>query len=113
MTNPTPYKKIDTVALPMTDIAVDSIVSRTIVAEPALRVVLFGFAPGQELTEHKTPMAATIQILAGEGTLVLGDEPLSAQPGDLFYMHPNLPHSVKAETALTMLLTMVKGASTQ
>jgi quercetin dioxygenase-like cupin family protein len=113
MTNPTPYKKIDTVALPMTDIAVDSIVSRTIVAEPALRVVLFGFAPGQELTEHKTPMAATIQILAGEGTLVLGDEPLPAHPGDLFYMQPNLPHSVKAETALTLLLTMVKGGSTQ
>lgn len=110
MTNPTPHKKIDAVALPMSDIAVDSIVSRTVVAEPALRVVLFGFAPGQELTEHKTPMAATIQIIAGEGTLVLGEETLPAGPGDLFYMQPNLPHSVKAETSLTMLLTMVKGS---
>lgn len=113
MTNPTPYKKIDSVALPITEIAADSIVSRTLVAEPALRVVLFGFAPGQELTEHKTPMAATIQIIAGEGTLVLGDETTPAQPGDLFYMQPNLPHSVKAETTLTMLLTMVKAGTPQ
>ncbi len=108
----TPYKQISAVAQPLADLPVDSIVSRTLIAEPALRVVLFGFAAGQELTEHKTPMAATIQIIAGEGTLVLGEDTLPAQAGDLFYMQPNLAHSVKAETALTMLLTMVKGSST-
>ncbi|MCB0117148.1 MAG: cupin domain-containing protein [Caldilineaceae bacterium] len=110
MTNASPYKKIDAAALPLTDIPADSIISRTLVAEPALRVVLFGFAPGQELTEHKTPMAATIQIIAGTGTLVLEEDTLPAAPGNLFYMQPNLPHSVKAETSLTLLLTMVKGS---
>lgn len=102
------YKYLETVAVAHTDIPAESIVSRTVIAESALRVILFGFAPGQELTEHKTPMAATIQILAGEGTLVLGEDTVDARPGDLVYMPPNLPHSVLAHTALTMLLTMVK-----
>jgi quercetin dioxygenase-like cupin family protein len=104
-----PYKYIESVAKELSDIPVESIVSRTLIAEPELRVVLFGFAAGQELTEHKTPMAATIQILAGEGRLELGEESMDVGAGDLIYMTPDLPHSVQARSALTMLLTMVKG----
>jgi len=92
----------------LTEIPTESIVSRTLIAEPAVRVILFGFASGQELTEHKTPMAATIQILEGEGTMVLGEEPVAVNAGDLIYMSPNLPHSVQAHTALKLILTMVK-----
>ena len=90
-----------------------SIVSRTILASPWLRIVLFGFDAGQELTEHKTPMAATIQILDGTGVVMLGDQPQPVEPGALIYMAPNLAHSVRAETPLTMLLTMVKEKSNQ
>ncbi|MBX3001007.1 MAG: cupin domain-containing protein [Caldilineaceae bacterium] len=104
----TPYKYIESVARELADIPVESIVSRTLIAEPELRVVLFGFAAGQELTEHKTPMAATIQILAGEGEIKLGEDTTKVGPGDLIYMTPNLPHSVFAQSALTMILTMVK-----
>lgn len=103
-----PYKYIESIAKELAEIPAESIVSRTLIAEPALRVVLFGFAPGQELTEHKTPMAATIQIVAGEGRLVLGEESIDVVAGDLIYMAPNLPHSVLAHSALTMILTMAK-----
>ena len=93
-------------------IPAESIVSRTLIAEPMLRVVLFGFAAGQELTEHKTPMAASIQVLSGEADLTLGEEVIKVSPGALIYMEPNLPHSVRAHTDMQMVLTMAKAGAT-
>lgn len=90
------------------DIAEESIVSRTLYNESTSRAILFGFAPGQELSEHSTPMAATIHILEGNPTLTLGEETLEAKPGTLVYMPPNLPHSVNAHGQVVMLLTMIK-----
>ena len=107
------YKYFSDLAGELAAIPPDSIVSRTLIAESALRVILFGFAPGQELTEHRTPMAAIIQILDGEGTLTLGGETMDATPGTAVYMPPNLPHSVQARTELKMLLTMAKEAQGQ
>ncbi len=95
----------------LTEIPGDSIVSRTVLNEQSARVILFGFAPGQELTEHRTPMAAIIHILAGEGRITLGEEAVDVAPGTLIYMPPNLPHSVLARTELQMLLTMIKEAA--
>lgn len=106
-----PFIQLDPLAGLLGSVAPDSIVSRTLLATPQLRVVLFGFAPGQELTEHKTPMAATIQILAGHGSVVLGEEERAVEPGSLIYMTPDLPHSVRAEGELILLLTMVKSSA--
>jgi quercetin dioxygenase-like cupin family protein len=104
----TPFQIITDLPDLFTSIPAESIVSRTLIAQPMLRVVLFGFAAGQELTEHKTPMAATIQILSGEAELVLGEEVVEVRPGALIYMAPNLPHSVRAHTDMQMVLTMAK-----
>lgn len=103
-----PYTYIDDPLAQITEIPTDSIISRTLIAESAVRVILFGFAAGQELTEHKTPMAATIQILAGEGVVMLGEDSVAVKAGDLIYMPPHLPHSVQAHSTLKMILTMVK-----
>lgn len=93
------------------DIAEESIISRTLYNESTSRAILFGFAPGQELSEHSTPMAATIHILEGNPTLTLGAETLEANPGTLVYMPPNLPHGVYAHGQVVMLLTMIKAAT--
>jgi quercetin dioxygenase-like cupin family protein len=44
----------------------NGIVSRTLLRTETTRVVLFGFAEGQELTEHTSTQQAVIQILSGE-----------------------------------------------
>ena len=49
-----------------TQFAPNGIVSRTLLRTPNLRVVLFGFAEGQELTEHTSTQRAVIEILSGE-----------------------------------------------
>jgi len=94
-----------------TGFAPNGIVSRTVLRTPHGRVVLFGFAEGQELTEHTTTQHATVQILSGECEFVLGPKTHSLKAGDLVYMPPGLPHAVRATTQFSMLLTLLKPAA--
>ena len=91
-----------------TKFAPNGIVSRTLLRTPNARVVLFGFAEGQELTEHTSTHHAVIQILSGECEFSLAGKPHALMAGDLLYMPPNLPHAAKATTKFSMLLTLSK-----
>jgi len=79
-----------------TKFAANGIVSRTLLCTANMRVVLFGFAEGQELTEHTSTQSAIVQILSGECEFSLGGKPHAAKAGDLIYMPPNLRHAVTA-----------------
>jgi quercetin dioxygenase-like cupin family protein len=91
-----------------TKFAPNGIVSRTLLRTNTTRVVLFGFAEGQELTEHTSTQQAVIQILTGECELSLVGQPRLLESGDLLYMPPNLRHAVKATRPFSMLLTLTK-----
>ena len=84
----------------------NGIVSRTLWRGPNLRIVLFGFAEGQELTEHTSTQNAFIQILSGECEFLLGGKPHALKSGDFLYMPAHLPHSVVATKQFSMLLTL-------
>jgi quercetin dioxygenase-like cupin family protein len=86
------------------------ILSHTIHNDDSVKIILFGFSPGQELTAHTAPMPATIQILRGEAQITLGEETLSCGAGCLIHMEPNLTHGIVAQTTVLMLLTLVKAA---
>jgi quercetin dioxygenase-like cupin family protein len=92
-----------------TSIPAKGILSQTLHNDDLVKVVLFAFAPGEELTAHTAPMPATLHFLEGSGTLTLGDETSAVQRGSFAYMPPNLPHAIVAETGLIMLLVMIKG----
>lgn len=89
------------------DAPAESIVSRTVYNGEGVRIVLFAFAPGQELTEHTSTREALIHMLDGEAMITLGDERVAARAGTLIRMAPNLPHSVQAQSPVRMLLTMI------
>lgn len=91
-----------------TQFAANGIVSRTLLRTANSRVVLFGFAEGQELTEHTSTQSAVVQILSGECEFSLGGKPHAVKTGDLIFMPPNLPHALKATTQFSMLLTLSK-----
>src|SRR5499427_5757826 len=93
-----------------TKFASNGIVSRTLLRTATTRTVLFGFAEGQELTEHTSTQHALIQILSGECEFSLAGEPHNLKAGDVLYMPPNLAHSVKATRQFSMLLTLSKPA---
>ena len=88
----------------------DGITSRTLYNGDDVKVILFGFDSGQELSEHTASMPAIIHILQGEGRLTLGEAEQDVTPGVWAHMPANLPHSVFAKTPLVMLLTMIKAA---
>jgi quercetin dioxygenase-like cupin family protein len=91
-----------------TQFAPNGIVSRTLLRTANSRVVLFGFAEGQELTEHTSTQHALVQMLSGECEFSLAGQPHHLKTGDLLYMPPNLPHAAKATTKFSMLLTLTK-----
>lgn len=82
------------------------IVSRTVLATPELRAVLFTFAPGQALTEHTSTARALIHVIGGEGVFTIAGEPRTLKAGDLLHMVPGVAHAVEARTEMTMLLTL-------
>jgi len=96
-----------------TRFAPNGIVSRTLLSTPNSRAVLFGFAQGQELTEHTSTQHALIQILSGECEFSLAGKPHHLKAGDALYMPPNMPHAVLATRQFSMLLTLSKPAQVQ
>jgi len=84
------------------------ILSRTVFNDDRLKVVLFGFAQGEELSEHTASMPAVLHFLQGEAKLTLGDDTLEANPGTWLHMAKGLRHSIQAKTPVVMLLLLLK-----
>jgi len=105
----TPYTYIPDLLKSMSTLPEDSVLSRVIAKSERLDVTLFGFAAGQELTEHTTPYRALIQVLEGQAQISLGKDTVTAGTGAWINMPPNLPHSLKATGKFVMLLTLIKG----
>ena len=87
----------------------DGILSRTLLNEERLRVVLFAFSKGQQLTEHTASVPAVLHVLEGEALLKLGPDSVEGRPGTWVHMPAHLPHGIEAKTPLILLLQMLKG----
>lgn len=85
------------------------ILSHTLHNDDNVKVVIFGFSTGQELSAHTAPFPADIFFLQGEGKLTLGNDQMAVQAGSFAHMTANLSHSIVAETPLVMVLVMMKG----
>lgn len=85
----------------------DGIVSRAVLTTPGLRLTLFNFAAGQELSEHTSKARALVQILSGTCNFSVGATVHALKPGDLLHLPPGAPHSLTAPEAFSMLLTQV------
>ena len=84
------------------------ILSRTLFSDDRLKVVLFGFAQGEELSEHTASMPAVLHFLRGEATVTLGDDRHEVKPGTWVHMPTGLRHSVQTRTPVVMLLMLMK-----
>ena len=84
------------------------IVSRALHDQAGVRVTLFAFAAGQQLTEHATPARALVQVLSGRCEFMLAGRKTPLQAGDLLHMPPGLAHAVSATESFSMLLTTIR-----
>lgn len=72
------------------------------------KAILFTFAAGGGLAEHVAPFDAVIQIISGTASITVGYESVEGKPGTWIQMAAKTPHSIKAETSVVMLLTLIK-----
>jgi quercetin dioxygenase-like cupin family protein len=86
----------------------NGILTRTLHQDDQLKVVVFGFDAGQELSEHTAATPAVLHFLQGEAELALGTDSRQARPGTWVHMPAQLPHSVRAKTPVLMLLLLLK-----
>jgi quercetin dioxygenase-like cupin family protein len=86
----------------------DSTVSKVVVKEGPLRLVMFGFDQGQELTEHTAAVPVVIQVVSGSLTLTTAGGEHRLDPRSWLYLDAGEAHSVVAHEPTTMLLTMLR-----
>jgi hypothetical protein len=75
-------------APPFIDIPVNGILSRTLYQDEHVKVVIFGFAEGQELSAHTAPFRAILHVLDGEARIKLGADTVEAGPGAWIAWNP-------------------------
>lgn len=84
------------------------IVSKNVIKRPAGNVSLFAFDKGESLSTHSAPFDALIQVLEGNGRIIIDNKPHDLTVGEAIIMPANIPHSVEATERFKMLLTMIK-----
>jgi len=92
------------------DLPAEGTLSRTLYQDDRVKVVLFNFCAGQELSEHTAATPAIMHFLTGEADITLGTDSVAVAPGTWMHMPPQLPHSIRAKTPVTMLLTLMRSA---
>lgn len=83
---------------------------KVLFSTPQYEMILFAFDKGQALKEHTVPFAAYIQVIEGEGQLLLKGQPITIKAGEGFVLPTGVPHSVKAPGRFKMLLLKQQGA---
>lgn len=83
-------------------------ISKTLYQDDKLKVVLFGFGKGQELSEHTAGVPAILQFLDGKASVTLGQERLECEKNSFIHMPKGTPHSITAQEETRMLLILLK-----
>lgn len=91
-------------ALPISQ---DATASRVLINNDLLRVVTFAMDAGQELTDHASPRAVIVQMLAGTLTFTVGATGYELVVGDVIYLAPGQRHAVVATSACRFALVLV------
>lgn len=82
-------------------------VSRTVLTAEGVRVVLFGFDAGEQLTEHTAAMPVVLQVLEGHLRITADGRTVDLRPGGLIHFDTRLPHAVDAVEPSKLALLML------
>ena len=85
----------------------DGTVSTTVLRAEGVRVVLFTFDTGQELSEHTAAVPVLLQVLSGRLSVTASGRTVELSPGTLIHLPARLPHSVVAVEPARLQLTML------
>jgi len=81
-------------------------VSKLLYDSDAMRVVVFGLLPGQEIPPHTAPSRVVLHMVQGKGVFLTGSGERPARAGGFVITEPNEPHGLKADEK-TVLLAVI------
>lgn len=87
-----------------------SVVSKQILNKKAGTLTLFAFDKGEGLSEHTAPYDASVMILDGKATVIIGGTPHQLKQDEMIIMPAGIPHALKAFERFKMLLIMIRSA---
>ena len=91
------------------DVPKDGTLSRVLYKDNRIRLVVFAFDTGQELTEHTASIPAVVQVISGKIEMGLAGDTIEFGPGAWVRMDARLPHSLLALEPTVLILTMLPG----
>ena len=86
----------------------DGHTARTLVREPAMRVVLVVMKAGAKIAQHRSHDTASIHALSGHVRLSLPDHTVDLPAGQLLVLPPDLAHDVHAVVESRFLITLAR-----
>jgi quercetin dioxygenase-like cupin family protein len=87
--------------------------SRVLHQDDRVRLVLFAFDAGQELTEHTASVPALLQVISGRFRVTAGGDTFEMSPEAWLCLDAHEPHSLLALEPSRLLLTMLPGAAAE
>jgi quercetin dioxygenase-like cupin family protein len=85
------------------------ILSQTLSDEDGVRLVVFSFAAGEELSEHTAARPAIVHVITGEAELVADGHAYPAGAGSWLRMAAGTAHAIRARTGMVMALYLLPG----
>ncbi|HWQ92227.1 MAG TPA: AraC family ligand binding domain-containing protein [Clostridia bacterium] len=81
---------------------------RVLFSTSAGRLVLVGMPAHYEWKEHAAPNHTLVQVISGQCEIRLDNRAEALNAGDLFYVRPDLAHSITARQPTLLLLSLFR-----
>lgn len=82
------------------------VVSKTLVQNDVVSMMLFSFDKGEEISTHASGGDAMVTVLEGIGKFTVGGEVFILNEGETLIMPKDVPHAVYGEERFKMQLTV-------
>ena len=80
------------------------VVSKTLVQNDTVRMTIFSFDKGEEISTHAAGGDAMVTVLEGKGRFTVADEVFYLEAGETLIMPKDIPHAVYGEEKFKMQL---------
>jgi quercetin dioxygenase-like cupin family protein len=85
--------------------------SKILLEDGNCRYTLMSLAVGMHIAEHTNPRNATVNVIEGQGVLMLEDKEIILESGVFVFIPATARHAIKAVTNLAFLLILSERAA--
>lgn len=81
---------------------------RHLVDLPAASIMNLVLEPGEKVPLHKTPVDVLFHVIAGEGSVTIGEETAAVAAGEIIISPKKIPHALEADVGKTFSVLVIK-----